>query len=89
MSPWLGGPEATIYTLLTCNRKILDTLVNLMHRVCRDVEVESSLQLLGERFYNKSSTDDNARLDIKANGLWWSRLSRTFLDVSNGGLHMS
>ena len=67
----------------TCNRKILYTFANIMHRVCYEVEVESSLQLLeGERFYNKSSTDDDARLDIKANSLWWSRLSRTFLEVN-------
>ena len=33
-------------------------------------------------FANKSTTtDDDARLDIRANGLWESRFSKTFFDV--------
>ena len=30
---------------------------------------------------NSTTTDDDARLDIKANGLWGSRFNRTFFDV--------
>ena len=38
--------------------------------------------LEGENFHNKTTTtEDDARLDIKANGLWGGRFSRTFFDV--------
>jgi len=54
-----------------------------MKEVCYDVELEPVLQSLqGESFNNRTtSTEDDARLDIKANGLWDSRFSRTFFDV--------
>ena len=56
-----------------------------MHDLCYDVEVEPALQMLeGESFYhNSTSTDDNARIDNRANGLWGSRFSRIFSDVKN------
>ena len=43
-----------------------------MHDVCYDVEVELTLLLLqGESFKHKTtSTDENARQVIEANGLW-------------------
>ena len=55
----------------------------LLDEVCHDVEIDPKYQSLeGETFDNKStSTEDEARLDIKANGLWDSRFSRTFFDV--------
>ena len=44
-------------------------LQKIMHDASYGVRVESSLQLIGERFYNKcTSTADNARLDIKEKG---------------------
>ena len=48
-----------------------------------NVEIEPKLQPLeGETFDNKStSTEDEARLNIKANGLFDSRFCRTFFDV--------
>ena len=54
-----------------------------MNEVCHDVEIEPKLQpLQGESFVNNSTTtEDEARLDIKANGLWGSRFSRAFFDV--------
>ena len=54
-----------------------------MSEFCFDVEIEPKLQpLQGERFVNSSTTtDEDARLDVKANGLWGSRLSRIFFDV--------
>ena len=57
-----------------------DTFANLMNEVCHDVEIEPKLQpLQGESFVNDSTTtEDDARLDIKANGLWGSRFSRAF-----------
>ena len=62
---------------------VRDSIANLLDEVCHDVEVEPCLQpLQGESFANKTtSTDDDARLDIKANGLWESRYHRTFFDV--------
>ena len=54
-----------------------------MNEVCHDVKIEPKLQpLQGENFVNNSTiTEDEARLDIKANGLWGSRFSRVFFDV--------
>ena len=54
-----------------------------MNEVCHDVEIEPKLQpLQGESFVNNSTTnEDEARLDIRANGLWGSRFSRAFFDV--------
>ena len=63
--------------------EIRDTFSNLMSEVCYDVEIEPKLQSLqGKSFVNNSTTtDENPRLDVKANGLWGSRFSRTFFDV--------
>ena len=47
-----------------------DTFATIMLQVCYDVEDESSLHLLhGENFYKSTSTDDNARLEIKKNSV--------------------
>ena len=63
--------------------KICDTFATLLDEVRHDVEIEPKLQSLeGESFHNKTTTtEENARLDSKANGLWGSRFSRTFFDV--------
>ena len=65
--------------------EIRDTFANLMSEVCYDVEIEPKLQSLqGESFVNNSTkTDESARLDVKANGLWSSRFSRNFFDVKS------
>ena len=57
--------------------------MTLLDEVCHDVEIEPKLQTLeGESFHNKTTTtEDDARLDIKPNGLWGARFSRTFFDV--------
>ena len=61
---------------------IRETFANLMNEVCHDVEIEPKLKpLQGESLVNNSTTTDEARLDIKANGLWGSRFSRAFFDV--------
>ena len=56
------------YTDLRYN-EIRDTFAKLLGDICNDVEIEPKLQLLeGETFDNKStSTEDEARLGIKAN----------------------
>ena len=57
------------------------TLVNLLNEVGVDVKVEPCLQTLqGETAKRTTTHDDNARLDIKANGFSASRFSRTFFD---------
>ena len=65
------------------HNEIRDTVVTLMSKVCFDVEIEPKLQSLqGESFINCSTpTDEDARLDVKTNGLWGSRFSRIFFDV--------
>ena len=70
------------YTHIRQN-EIRDTFANLMNEVWHDVEIEPKLQpLQGESFVNNSTTtEDEARLEIKANGLWGSRFSRAFFDV--------
>ena len=54
-----------------------------MDNVCHDVQIEPKLQSLDWEIFssNSTTTDDDARLDIKANGLWGSRFNRTFSDV--------
>ena len=62
-----------------------DTFTKLLGDVCNDVEIEPKLlQLEGETFDSKStSTEDRARLDIKANGRLDSRFCRTFFNVKS------
>ena len=62
---------------------IRDSIANLLNEVCDDVEVEPCLQSLQvETFANRTTTiDDDARLDIKANGFFDLRFSRTFFDL--------
>ena len=53
-----------------------------MIEVCRDVVVEPLLQPLdGETFDRNSTAMDEARLDMKANGLWGTVFERTLFDV--------
>ena len=61
--------------------EIRGTFANLMKDVCFDVELEPKIQSLEvESFDNRTTTtEDEARLDIKANGLWETRFNRTFL----------
>ena len=70
------------YTHLRHN-EIRDTFATLLDEVCHDNEIEPKFQSLeGESFHNKTTTtEDDARPDIKANGLWGGRFSRIFFDV--------
>ena len=64
----------------TRHNDIEDTFVNLMNEVCHEFEIQP---LQGENFVNNSTTtEEKTRFDIKANGLWGSRLSRAFFDVT-------
>ena len=63
-------------------KQIKDTFANLMNKVFWDVAVEPLLQPLdGETFDRNSTATDDARPDIKANGLWGTVFERTFFDV--------
>ena len=87
-----GGEPFTVAHSLHCRKggythmrhdEIRDTFAKIMKDVCFDVEVEPKLQRLeGESFdYKSVCTEDEARLDIRANELWDSRFSRTYFDV--------
>ena len=67
------------YTPMRHN-EIRDCFANLLCDVCHDIDIEPHLQpLQGETFALKpTTTDDDARLDIKANGLLESRFKKTF-----------
>ena len=64
------------------HNEIRDLTSDLLSTVCRDVEVEPTLQpITGETFIRKSAIqDDGARLDVSARG-FWTRGRKTFVDV--------
>ena len=65
------------------HNEIRDLTANLLIEVCSNVCVEPELQpLSGESLKNRTAnTEDHARLDIAANGLWGGRYERNFVDV--------
>ena len=80
-----GGQPFTLTHSLHCpkggythrrHNETRDTFATLLYEVCHDVEIEPELQSLeGESFHNKTTTENEARFDIKANGLWGGRFS--------------
>jgi len=56
---------------------------SLLSEVCNSVEIEAHLPAVsGETFsYRSTITDDGARLDVAANGVWGGRFERAFFDV--------
>ena len=69
------------YTIVRHN-EIRDKFANLLSEVCRDVAVEPLLQPLdGETFDRNSTATDDARLDMKANGLSGTVFEGTLFDV--------
>ena len=86
------GNTFTVEHSLSCPRggfpiirhnEIRDLTANLLSEVCHDVRIEPDLQpLTGETLAASSAiTDDGARLEIAANGVWGGRFERTFMDV--------
>ena len=67
------------------HNEVRDTLASSLKRVAHNVSVEPHLQPItctGERFPLRSaSTEDQARLDVVASGVWGGRFERTFLDA--------
>ena len=63
--------------------EIKDSFGILMSELCYEFKIGPKLQSLqAQSFVNKSIPfDEDARLDVKANGLWDSRFIRTFFDV--------
>ena len=63
---------------------IRDIFAELMNEVCQDVEIEPHRQSLqGWSFdHRTTTTEDAARQDIKANGLWETCFSKTYVDVN-------
>jgi len=71
------------YTSIRHN-EIRDITASLLSEVCNSVEIEPHPQeaVPGETFsYRSAITDDGARLDVAANGVWGGRFERAFFDV--------
>ena len=64
------------------HNEIRDFTAEVLREVCQNVEVEPLLTpLTGENFqYRTANTDDQARLDVSARGVW-TRGSKAFFDV--------
>ena len=65
------------------HNEVRDLTANLLSEVCNNVVTEPHLQpLSGETLqYKTANRDDNARLDIAANGFWGGRFERSYFDV--------
>lgn len=68
---------------ITRHNEIRDFTAKILSEVCHDVEVEPKLQpLSGEQLQLASANrDPNARLDVKARGLWGGVFECAFFDV--------
>ena len=60
-----------------------DLTASLLREVAHDVQVEPHLQpLTGETFRHRSAiSEDGARLDVAASGVWGGRFERALLDI--------
>ena len=67
---------------LLCN-EIRDLTANLLSEVCNEVCIEPHLQPISSEQLTSASanTQDGARLDFAANGLWDSRYECTYFDI--------
>ena len=65
------------------HEKIRDITAQRLTEVCFNVGVEPHLQTLTSKAFTErtANTEDNARLDIKAQGFWGSKRKITFFDV--------
>ena len=69
------------YTIVR-HKEIRDKFANMMSEVCWDIAVEPLLQsLAGGKFDRNSTATEDARLDVKANGLCGTVFERTLFDV--------
>ena len=60
------------------HNELRDSIAILLGDVCHDFEIEPHLQPLQEESFalKSTTTDGDARLDTKANGLWESRFNK-------------
>ena len=64
------------------HNEVRDFTAGLLREVSYDVEIEPKLQpLAGEELAPSANRDSEARLDIKARGLWGGRFECAFFDV--------
>ena len=69
----------------TCrHNEVQDLLATLITEVCHGMATEPLLSsLTGEIFHQQTTTtDDDARLDIRARGFWGNQAENTFFDVN-------
>ena len=94
------GVQFSVEHALTCPRggftfirhnEIRDMTANLLSEVCHGVQTEPDLQLLtGETLAHQTANrQDNARLDIRAQGFWGERRQDAFFDVRVFNPHAS
>jgi hypothetical protein len=86
------GRSFSVEHALSCNpggfpilrhNELRDLTGELLSQVCHNVSTDPHLQpLSGETLrHNTAITEENARLDLKANGMWGDRFHTTFFDV--------
>ena len=86
------GHSFTIEHALSCPKggfpslrhtEVHDLTANLLSEVCNNVVIEPHLQPLSSETlqYKTANRDDNARLDIAANGFWRGQFERSYFDV--------
>ena len=94
------GAGFIVEHILTCLRSgftfiwhnaIRDLTVNFLSEVCHRVQIELDLQpLAGETLsFQTTNGQDNARLDIRAQGFWGERRQDVFFDVRVFNPHAS
>ena len=86
------GHPFSVYHALSCpkgatpsirHNSIRDITTELLTEVCPNVSIEPTLQPLNGEVFNRrtTNTEDNARLDIKAQNFWDNSRWSTFFDV--------
>eukprot|EP00117_Sycon_ciliatum_P007681 scpid108778/ scgid10686/ len=65
------------------HNEVRDITASVLKRVCPNVSIESHLQpITGELFNHRTAIkDEQAHLDVAADGVWDGCLERTFVDV--------
>lgn len=86
------GNNFTVEHALSCakggfptirHNEIRDLTANLLTEVCKDVCIEPDLQPVTKEHLSEATANsqDGARLDISANGVWGGRFEKTYFDV--------
>ena len=86
------GKQFNVEHTLSCNRggfpilrhnELWNITASMLSQVCPNVSVEPHLQPLNgeEMTHTTAVREENARLDVKANGFWGDNFHTTFFDV--------